>query len=415
MTSDTAYVWAWLPGAVEPVVAGRLDAVGDLTTFTYGRSYLERPDRIPLYLPELPLGVDIIDPPAGMRVAGCIADAGPDSWGQRVIVRHLFGHNASAGAMDHVGLLTLLLKSGSDRTGALDFQQSPTEYVPRQADNAPLQELLEAAERLDDGRPLSPALEHALLHASSLGGARPKVHLTGEDGRKLIAKFSRSSDTYPAVNAEGVAMDLAGRCGLDVARAEVVSVGGTDVLLVERFDRIKPTDERRMMVSALTIEALGDEFGRYATYWQLAEEIRKRFTNPKETLRELFSRIAFNICVGNTDDHARNHAAFWNGAAEQLTLTPAYDVCPQVRRVGEVDQAMAYGSDSEQRSRLESLVASARSYGLTPAGGRKIVDCMVDIITAEWDDAADRARLSKEDRGGLLGTSILNPSIFYSE
>ena len=202
MTSDTTYVWAWLPDAVQPVVAGRLDAVGELTTFTYGRSYLERPDRIPLYLPELPLSVDIIDPPGGMRVAGCIADAGPDSWGQRVIVRHLFGPNASAGAIDHVGLLTLLLESGSDRTGALDFQQSPSEYVPRLADNAPLQELLEAAECLEDGRPLSPALEQALLHGDELKLIYPQ---DGAPPERYADQDFQNFFLQPMDNAERIA------------------------------------------------------------------------------------------------------------------------------------------------------------------------------------------------------------------
>jgi serine/threonine-protein kinase HipA len=46
-------------------------------------------------------------------------------------------------------------------------------------------------------------------------------------------------------------------------------------------------------------------------------------------LRELFARIVFNVCINNTDDHPRNHAAFWDGA--QLTLSPAYDLGPQPR------------------------------------------------------------------------------------
>ena len=40
MTPQHAFVWVWLPGATEPVVAGRLDVVGDQLAFTYGRSYL---------------------------------------------------------------------------------------------------------------------------------------------------------------------------------------------------------------------------------------------------------------------------------------------------------------------------------------------------------------------------------------
>ena len=46
----------------------------------------------------------------------------------------------------------------------------------------------------------------------------------------------------------------------------------------------------------------------------------------------------FNILCGNTDDHARNHAAFWDG--KKLELTPAYDICPQARAGGMASQAM---------------------------------------------------------------------------
>jgi serine/threonine-protein kinase HipA len=48
MTSEPqrAFVWVWLPGAADPVVAGRLDIAGTVITFTYGRSYLARKDRI---------------------------------------------------------------------------------------------------------------------------------------------------------------------------------------------------------------------------------------------------------------------------------------------------------------------------------------------------------------------------------
>ena len=40
MTTEHAFVWVWLPEATEPIVAGRLDVVGDQLAFTYGRSYL---------------------------------------------------------------------------------------------------------------------------------------------------------------------------------------------------------------------------------------------------------------------------------------------------------------------------------------------------------------------------------------
>ncbi|NEH67484.1 type II toxin-antitoxin system HipA family toxin, partial [Rhizobium leguminosarum] len=37
-----AFVWMWLPGATEPVVAGRLDQNGERLLFTYGASYRRR-------------------------------------------------------------------------------------------------------------------------------------------------------------------------------------------------------------------------------------------------------------------------------------------------------------------------------------------------------------------------------------
>lgn len=107
-----AFVWTWLPGKGEPVVAGRLDAEGPLITFTYGRSYLSRPDAIALYFPELPLERGPIEPLRG-EVAGCINDAAPDAWGQRVILNRLLG----PGAPDtgELSILTYLLESGSNR------------------------------------------------------------------------------------------------------------------------------------------------------------------------------------------------------------------------------------------------------------------------------------------------------------
>src|SRR3546814_7650654 len=65
--------------------------------------------------------------------------------------------------------------------------------------------------------------------------------------------------------------------------------------------------------SALTLLELDEMMARYASYEELADIIRHRFVAPTETLHELYGRLVFNILCGNTDDHARNHAAFWDG------------------------------------------------------------------------------------------------------
>jgi serine/threonine-protein kinase HipA len=192
---------------------------------------------------------------------------------------------------------------------------------------------------------------------------------------------------------------------------KVVSVAGKDVLLVERFDR-PGGQQRRHMVSAMTVLGL-DEFtgARYGSYALLADHVRRSFTRPEATLRELFSRIVFNVLVGNTDDHPRNHAAFVN-AAGTLTLTPAYDICPQPRSVPQASQAMAIGRDGERASQLQTCVAACEIYLLDRTEAQTIIDAQVDIINTQWDEAADAARLTELDRRLLYGREILNEFAF---
>ena len=139
---EEAYVWIWLPGATAPVVAGRIARDGKRLIFNYGQSYLDRNDRIPVYEPELPLRSGAIAPEAGLAMPGCLRDAAPDAWGRRVILNRTFGHQGKDVEIAALDELTCLLESGSDRTGALDFQHSPSEYVPRVAQTATLEELL---------------------------------------------------------------------------------------------------------------------------------------------------------------------------------------------------------------------------------------------------------------------------------
>ena len=400
-----AYVWIWLPGADEPVVAGRLTDRGAEVTFTYGQSYLARPNAIALSLPELPLRRGEHSPLSG-DIAGCIADAGPDAWGRRVIEHRRL--------IEPGGLSTLgyLLESGSDRIGALDIQPAADTYVPRHGGVATLEELAEAARCVEEGLPLTEELGRALVGGSSAGGARPKVLITAGETR-YIAKFPSVTDADPVVQAECVAMDLARLAGIDAAPVATTRVAGKQVLLVERFDR-SPEGHRRLMLSGLTLLRLHDAdgmAGRYGTYPNLAQEIRARFVEPTRTLRELFARITFNILVGNTDDHPRNHAAFWDGTA--LALTPAYDVCPQPRLGEEAAQAMAYGPDGARLSQVARCIAHAPTYRLTPSEAADIVDHQIDVIRNEWHAACDRAELTHHQRRTLWGRQFLNPYALY--
>ena len=417
MTSEysEAYVWIWLQGETSPVVAGRLEAEDGFIRFNYGRSYLERVEAglpcMSIYEPELPLRRGQLPLLHDLAMPACIRDAAPDSWGRRVIIHRM--HGLEGDAIDAIELdeMVALLESGSDRTGALDFQRSPTEYVPREAENPSLEELLEAAGRIERRAPLTPELDRALVHGTPIGGARPKALIQDQErGRKHIAKFSTSVDQYDMVKAEFVAMRLARLVGLDAAEVRLESVLGKDVLLVERFDREPSSGNgdawtRRAMVSALAMQGLDGIRGRYASYEDMAQTVRERFEEPGRTLRELFSRLVFNILCGNTDDHGRNHAAFWNGRS--LALTPAYDICPYARAGNEASQSMRIlGTDN--RSQLAVCLKAAPNFLLSAEEANAIFDHQIGVIEGNWDAVCDEAGLGVLERGQLWGRQFLN-------
>ena len=405
-----AFVWVWLPGAVEPAVAGKLTAEGDLLIFNYGKSYLARENAIPLYHPELPLQLGLIPLLPGLSMPACIRDASPDAWGRRVIINKRLGvkgANADTGQLDE---LTYLLESSSDRIGALDFQRSATEYVPRGPANATLEELAQAAECIEKGIPLSPELALALEHGTSLGGARPKAQIDDGD-KKYIAKFSSTTDLYNVVKAEFISMRLAALAGLDVASVSLTCALHKDVLLIERFDRVNSQAgwQRKILVSALTMLALDEMMARYASYEDLAEIIRHRFADASATLRELYSRLVFNILCGNTDDHARNLAAFWDG--ELLQMTPAYDICPQARTGQEASQAMLIAGNNRM-SHLSSCLDAAANFFLSRREAIDIVESQLGTIINHWHAICDEASLAETGRAFLWRRQFLNPYAF---
>jgi len=406
-----AFVWIWLPDETQPVVAGKLEVDdGGGIQFNYGKSYLERVNdvnpAIPIYEPELPLKAGVAPLQEGLSMYGCIRDAAPDAWGRRVIINKKLGLKGVGTDTADLSELAYLLESGSDRIGALDFQHSRSEYILRSVNNVRLEELLLSAERVEKGISLTPELDQALFHGSSIGGARPKA-LIEDQGLKYVAKFSSSDDLYSVVKSEFIAMRLAALADLNVAPVKMVRAANKDVLLIARFDRLYNGEDwtRKCMVSALTLFGLDDMMARYASYESFAEIIRHRFSNPKDTLKELFSRLVFNILCGNTDDHARNHAAFWDGT--ELSLTPAYDICPQGRAGNEASQAMLI-SGSNNLSQLKTCLETAHNFLLSEDDARAIFEKQKSVIEGNWHSVCDEANLSEVDRNLLWGRQFLN-------
>lgn len=406
-TSDV-YVWAWLPGETAPVPAGRLrENAPEQFSFDYGRLYRERENAISLS-PTLPLSGDTYGPTGSMGLPGALRDASPDAWGRRVVQYQVTGDRGRDADTGDVDERTYLLRSGSNRFGAIDFQMSPSEYVPRNAESAPLDELLTAADTVDAGGNLPYELERALLSGTAMGGARPKAILRDGD-REYIAKFSASNDNFPVVGAEAASMFLAGRAGIDVAATRVESVLGRSVLLVERFDRVA-VNQRVLAVSALTMTGLDELQARSGSYVDFLDSLRVHRA-PDGTAEELFTRIAFNMAISNSDDHLRNHAALWDG--KRAILSPAYDLSP-MRRSGETaSQAIAYDRRGSRSNNFADLLSARSLYGLTEVEATSILERIEGVIRDDWEDAAEHGRLTSADRSLLWGRQFLNPGTLY--
>lgn len=175
-----------------------------------------------------------------------------------------------------------MLESGSDRIGALDFQRSSSEYIPRSSTDAQLDELLESASRVEQSVPLTPELDQDLFHGSSIGGARQKAVIENQE-RKYVAKLPLSSDLYNVSEAGFIAIRLAAKAGINVAPVKLIQVKKKDILLIERFGRVRAVNgwERKALVSALTLFGLDEMMAHYASYETFAEIIRHRVDDLK--------------------------------------------------------------------------------------------------------------------------------------
>ena len=119
--------------------------------------------------------------------------------------------------------------------------------------------------------------------------------------------------------------------------------------------------------------------------------------------------MLYNVLCGNTDDHARNHAAFWGG--RNLSLTPAYDICPQARTGGEATQAMLI-TGNDHLSQIAVCLKAAPSFLLSNDEALSLAEHQIKIIVAKWGSVCDEAELSAVDRNFFWMRQFLNPFAF---
>ncbi len=274
-------------------------------------------------------------------IFGCFSDVLPDRWGRTLLNRReqmlAREENRSIRRLSSFDYLTGI--DDLSRMGALRFKET-TDGDFINMDNhlriPPLTEIrqLETACRIvekseeTDTLPEKKWLAQLLNPGSSLGGARPKASVIGPDSTLYIAKFPSINDDYDVCLWEHFCHLLARRAGINAAHTRVMQTDGRHhTLLSKRFDR---TDQGRRVHFASSMALLGLSDGDGATtghgYLDIVDFILQHCTYVRENLRELFRRVAFNIAVGNTDDHFRNHGFLLT--PKGWTLSPAYDMNP---------------------------------------------------------------------------------------
>jgi serine/threonine-protein kinase HipA len=259
-----------------------------------------------------------------------------------------------------------------------------------------IDELLQAAKEIEKSEykhlePEKKWVQRLFQPGSSMGGARPKACVQS-DGHLYLAKFPSINDDINVSRWEHFAHLMAKECGINVAETQIIRAGnGQDILLSKRFDRTE--DNKRIhMASSLTVLGFTDGDGQRTGkgYLDIVDFIISRGGNHiEDNLKELYKRVAFNICIGNTDDHFRNHS-FLLGR-EGWELSPAYDMNP----TNGIFQALFIDTNTNDSS-LNSLYNAHELYMLDETTARGII---MDVTRnmKYWENMAENIGLPRRE------------------
>ena len=146
------------------------------------------------------------------------------------------------------------------------------------------------------------------------------------------------------------------------------------------------------MASSLTLLGLNDGDGERTGkgYLDIVDFIISGGGNHVEAnLQELYRRVAFNICIGNTDDHFRNHAFLLN--KEGWELSPAYDMNP----TNNMYQALLVDVNSNASS-LDLLYNAHELYMLDEHTAKTIIMDVVQNMM-NWESKAVDVGFTKRE------------------
>lgn len=346
----------------------------------------------------------------GKDIFGCFSDALPDRWGRTLLLRReqlrAMEEKRQPRRLSSFDFLTGI--DDFSRMGAFRFKESPDgEFIntseplkiPPLTD---IRELIAASEEIerseeDNAIPDRKWIAQLVLPGSSLGGARPKASVIDTDKTLHVAKFPSRKDDYDVGLWEHFSHLLAANAGINAAKTKVIATGGKyHTLLSERFDRAQ-SGKRIHFASAMTLLGLSD--GDNATtghgYLDIVDFIIQNCTDVERNLQELYRRVAFNVCIGNSDDHFRNHGFLLT--SKGWTLSPAYDMNPTLNEY----QSLLISSASNKAD-LNILLDAGEDYMLKRETAEKIISEVTETVK-KWRELAARLVISKRETDMFSG------------
>ncbi len=348
----------------------------------------------------------------GKDIFGCFSDALPDRWGRTLLLRReQIAATEEKRPVRRLSSFDFLM--GIDdfsRMGGFRFKEAKEEEFINVGESLKIPPLTDIRELIAASMEVEKSEEENILPerrwivqlvqpGSSLGGARPKASVVDTDKTLYIAKFPSRKDDYDVGLWEHFSHLLAIKAGINAATTQVLSTGEKyHTLLSCRFDRNR--DGKRIhFASAMTLLGLND--GDNATtghgYLNIVDFIIQSCTNVDTNLQELFRRVAFNICIGNSDDHFRNHGFLLT--ARGWTLSPAYDMNPSLNNY----QSLLISSSSNNAD-LGILLDACEDYILDKKTSERIISEVIEAMK-EWRNLALRLGISKREMdmfGGML-------------
>ena len=130
-------------------------------------------------------------------------------------------------------------------------------------------------------------------------------------------------------------------------------------------------------------------------YLDIVDFIIQSCTDVERNLQELYRRVAFNICIGNSDDHFRNHGFLLT--AKGWTLSPAYDMNPTLNEY----QSLLVSSTSN-KAELSLLLDACEGYMLNRKTAEKILSEVIEAVKG-WRELATRLGISKREMDVFAG------------